>query len=136
LLTLDNKDQQLWNPITGDGINGVLRYNPSGDNFDYSFTGVAPVGNANYSLIYAKDPWPQTGSLLIGSGNSDPSGAISLSGPVDLGTDLPATGDANTSGAKIWLVLSSDFNGTQMTGWHLSSYLLETHLIQYDDTNN
>jgi len=135
LLTLENKDSQ-WVITGGDGINGVMRFNPAGSTFDFSFAGTAPEKGVNYSLIYYKNDWPGNGSLLLGSGMSDPStGAVSFNGSVDLGTDLPAAGDPN-SGAKIWLVLSNDFSVSEMTGWNPDKYLFETQLIQYDDTDN
>ncbi|MCK4454095.1 SipW-dependent-type signal peptide-containing protein [Candidatus Parcubacteria bacterium] len=132
-LKMENKDPVSWEIISGDGIQGQLMYKTSGDEFDYSFSGVAPQGGVSYDLIYASDPWPQTG-ILIDSAVSDASGSISMSGVKDLGTDLPALYDINP-GAKIWLVLSSDYTTDHMTGWNPSEYLFEEQYISYDDTN-
>ena len=51
--------------------------------------------------------------------------------------DLPHSDDANTDGAKIWLVLSSDYDATntKMIGWDPTEYLYENNLITYDDTD-
>lgn len=127
-MTLENKDPITWAIITGDGISGTLNYNAAGPTFNYSFSGVAPVANANYELIYYVDPWPGTGGCSIGTGHSSAAdGSISFSGTPDLGMDM--------FNAKIWLVLDADYNGTSMTAWNPSSYLFETAMINYNDTD-
>ena len=55
---------------------------------------------------------------------------------VDTG-DLPIEDDENyPDGAKIWLVLDDDFNGSIMTGWNPEEYLFEGEFITYEDTND
>jgi hypothetical protein len=52
---------------------------------------------------------------------------------------MPDPADANhPTGAKIWLVLSSDYDSgsNSMTAWNPNEYLFEYNLIKYDDTNN
>lgn len=91
-----------------------------------------------YSLIYYADPWPGNNpGAVVASGVSSADGNMHLSGSTDLGTDLPDAADANDLGAKIWLVLSSDYNAslTKMVGWQPTEYLFEHNLIQYDDTD-
>lgn len=125
-MLMENKDPVTW-AIISDGISGTLNYNTSGSTFDYSFSGVAPVNNAAYELIYYVDPWPGTGGCSIGTGSSDGSGIISFAGTPELNMDLV--------NAKIWLVLDADYDGTSMTAWNPTSYLFETNVINYDDTD-
>lgn len=84
----------------------------------------------------------ETTRALISTFTSDGSGNIaSTLGSVDLGIDLPDSADANhPAGAKIWLVLSDDYNsGTAstgpMTGWNPTEYLFENNLITFDDVD-
>jgi len=133
---LKEKDPITWDVVPG-GASGTLSYNTSGDKFNYSFTASGLNLSTNYSLIYYADPYPgDHPGALIGSGTSNDSGVLSLSGSPDLGMDLPTSPDANyPAGAKIQLVLSSDYNGTNaLTAWHPSEYLFELNLINYDDT--
>ena len=124
----------------GAGIKGHLEYNVKGSTFDYDFEGTAPLANTEYCLIYYADPWAGNNpGALIDYGTTDTNGDIELTGSIDLGMDLPATGDANP-GAKIWLVTSSDYNGGAkstgpMTSWNPDNYLFELGYIQYDDTD-
>ena len=80
----------------------------------------------------------------IGEHTTNASGTIigGIGNP-DLGIDLPTSPDGNISiGAKIWLVLSSDYNnGTPSTGpmtaWNPSQYLFEGNVyINYEDTDD
>ena len=73
-----------------------------------------------------------------------------MSGSPDLGMDLPHPDDANgyhydytqvpdlynnATGAKIWLVPSSDYDAgaKKVTAWSPDDFLFETDLITYDD---
>lgn len=138
-LFLDNKTAN-WDPIIGDGMWGVLKWAGDGLTFDFSTTLEAHglAASTSYSLIYYADPWPGNNpGALLGTGTSDASGDLSISGSPDLGIDLPDPADANyPGGAKIWLVLSSDYDGAgNMTDWNPSDYLFEYNLITYDDTD-
>jgi len=113
--------------VLGDGIDGTLTYAVKNPTFKYTFAGKAPVGGVSYTLLAAKDPWPQVGSTVLGTTTSAGDGTVNFSGDVELNGDL--------KDSKVWLVLSSDWNGTQMIGWHQTSYLLETGLIWYEDTD-
>lgn len=128
IATLENKtaapDYKL---VLGDGKQGTLTYIVKNPTFDFTFTGVAPLAGTAYTLLAAKDPWPQTGSTVLGTGTSDGSGNISISGNLELNSDL--------KDRKVWLVKSADWNGTQFTAWNQVQYLLETGLIWYDDTD-
>jgi hypothetical protein len=142
----DNGDD--WS-IVNDGASGKLKYNLSGETFDFDFIGKGLEANTSFTLIYYADPWPgDNPGAWIASGNSNDNGIIKLNGPVDLNTDLPNPDDDNyvspvngqdPPGAKIWLVLSADYNNNlaetgPMTGWNPTEYLFEGNTITYDDT--
>jgi len=57
--------------------------------------------------------------------------------PVHTNPACTVTGDnyATGHGAKIWLVLKADYTAPELTGWNPASYLFETDLINYTDTN-
>lgn len=132
VLRLENKDD-AWAPID-DGIYGILTYDCKAQKFNYTFEGYG-LQDVEYDLIYYADPWPgDNPGALIGSGTAS-GGRLSLSGSVELNTDLPNPADWNhPDGAKIWLVTSSDYDGSKMTAWNPKDYLFEMRLITYDDT--
>lgn len=105
-LYLYEKDPSTWE-IVEDGAWGKLTYNSSGSMFDYVFNGHGLVAGTNYTLIYYPDPWPGTGLKCLGSGVVNEEGNVHIKNSVDTG-DLPMASDENTTGAKIWLVKSSD----------------------------
>jgi predicted ribosomally synthesized peptide with SipW-like signal peptide len=130
-----------------DGTYGDLTYNESGSTFDFSFNAQG-LSEGNYSLIYYADPWPGDGmnhltGKLIGSGVTDGSGNLVLSGSPDLNTSMPNSDDKNypgnggEDGAKIWLVLSGDYDAVthKLTAWHPASYLIDTKFVSYRDTD-
>jgi len=124
--TLEDKtDAPDYKLVLGNGIEGTLTYKVKNPTFDFSFTGKAPLVSTGYTLLAVTDPWPQTGSKVLGTGTTDLSGNITITGNID-------TGDLKDK--KVWLIQSSDWNGTIMTGWHQTNYLLETGLIWYEDT--
>ena len=143
----DNEDD--WS-IVEDGASGLLKYNLSGDTFDFEFEGEALEPDTSYALIYYADPWPgDNPGALIASGTTDGDGKIELEGSPNLDTDLPNPTDENYDnpvngqdppGAKIWLVLSADYNNDlaetgPMTAWNPTEYLFEENTIIYDDTD-
>ncbi|MCK4734578.1 MAG: hypothetical protein KAT65_19135, partial [Methanophagales archaeon] len=162
ILYSENKDPGDWQPII-DEMSGILGYNPSGPTFDFFFYGQGLELITDYSLIYYAD-YNRTSSphlwggdnpgALIATGTSNDQGEIHLADSKELGMDLPCSPDWNInpdpdycdnhnefddydhcSGAKIWLVLSDDYDGIDtMTGWNPTKYLFETDLIWYDDT--
>ena len=134
-----------WN-IVEDGAWGKLKYNLEGPTFDFVFNGHGLEVDTGYSLIYYADGWPGNHpGALIASGTSNDEGNIHLKGSPDLNMDLPDPADANSPdngctvycGAKIWLVLSDDYDADEakMTGWNPSEYLFEYDVINYDDTD-
>jgi len=155
-LTLENKDAS-W-AIISDGISGTLDYNASGNNFNFSFTATGLTASTNYSLIYyadTEDRYNDWGGdnpgAFIATFATDGSGNISSGDTyVNLGMDLPCSPDANAyfydytgdpdyydhaTGAKIWLVPSTYYTAPEVTTWAPDTFLFETDLIWYDDTN-
>ena len=119
------------------GAHGKMIYSLSGPELVFVFNGHQLEANTGYSLIYYADPWPGNNpGALIASGATCDDGTINLVDRVNLGMNLPHPDDAN-NGAKIWLVLSSDYDGLEwkMTGWHPTEYLFENNLITYVDTD-
>ena len=145
-LNMDNKDPVTWEPIA-DSMSGILTYNTSGETFNYSFAGTG-LQDIDYSLIYYADPWPGNGvehntGVLIATFTTSGSTIPLTTGSVELNRDLPQwPSDQNhPEGAKIWLVPSTHYSTTTpgaqgyMITWSPSSYLFETALITYDDTD-
>jgi hypothetical protein len=105
--------------------------------------GVAPNANANYTLIYYPDPWPGNGLICLSEPTlSGSGGEISMSGQVEINTDLPIPSDDNfADGAKLWLVPSGmvDCTGQVMANWEdCPGILFEEDIAQnrvfYTDT--
>ncbi len=139
LLRLENKDEN-FNIVYNDGIWALLSYNPSGSTFDYELVAHCLQSNTSYSLIYYADPYPgDHPGALLGTFTTDATGMIHpTTGSVEINMDLPHTSDANyPSGAKIWLVPSSDYDAVnhKIIGWSPTEYLFEHNLITYDDTD-
>ncbi|PIR43424.1 hypothetical protein COV24_02690 [candidate division WWE3 bacterium CG10_big_fil_rev_8_21_14_0_10_32_10] len=139
VLSLENKVEDVWQ-IQEDSINGVLTFKHSNPTFDYNLNVNNLHPNTSYSLIYYADPWPGNHpGALLGTFTTDGSGNGSIvNGSVNLGLDLPDPADSNyPSGAKIWVVTSSDYNGSDsMTAWNPDDYLFEYNTVKYDDTDN
>jgi len=132
-LYLYAKNPADWSIVAG-GAWGKMTYNLSGPEFAVVFNGHGLQANTNYSLIYYADPWPGNHpGALIASGTTNGGGEINLVNSVNLGMNLPGAGDANTTGAKIWLVLSDDYDAsnTKMIAWNPTEYLFENNLITY-----
>jgi hypothetical protein len=128
-LYLHEKDAD-WN-IVEDGAWGKMRYNLSGDLFDFVFNGHQLETGLTYALIYYPDPWPGNGLICLGVGMADEYGDVHIRGKVDT-VSLPIESDVN-EGAKIWLVLQSDVDceGQVMTGWNPTQYLFEFDTITF-----
>jgi len=130
-LVLENKDGE-WAEINDDGRSGLLQFNSSGPAFDFDLSATG-LDDTDYSLIYYADPWPgDNPGAFIGSGTAT-GGELSFSGALDLGFGLPHPDDSNVDGAKIWLVLSADYDegSNIMTGWNPADYLFERNFITY-----
>jgi len=125
-LTEPPEETDPW-PIVEGGAWGKMKYNLSGEEFEFVFNGHGLEPGEDYTLIYYPDPWP---------GNANVDGDVHIAGSVDTG-DLPTTDDeAPLGGAKIWLVLSSDVDcDVEMIGWNAAEYLFEGDVITFDDTS-
>jgi hypothetical protein len=124
---------------------GQLDYYTPLATFDYAFDGHGLAASTEYTLLYYPDPYPGDNLICIDHGTTNATGDILLYGSTNIGA-LPIPADLNsvvgtstypsTTGAKIWLVLSSDVDCIStphhMTAWHPTLYLFELWLIQYD----
>lgn len=133
-LYLYEKDPDSWD-IIEEGSWGKMKYELSGETFDFVFNGHNLTPFENYTLIYYPDPWPGYGLICLGSDSACENGSVHIAEKVDTGS-LPI-GDDTNEGAKIWLVLSSDVDcdSQQMIGWNPESYLFEYELIHFEDTD-
>lgn len=84
-----------------------------------------------YTLLSYHEPWSGFGSIIIGTGYTNRGGGLQIVGAVaSLVYNVYTTGEyAGQTGAKIWLVLSSDFQNGKFVAWNPTEYLFETHLI-------
>jgi len=151
VVRLENKDNQIadpgtaanmvgneyWTPMYTDGTYAILSYDCKGPTFDYTLEAYGLTPSTSYTLIYYADPWPGNNpGAQLGTFTADAAGRISFTYSLDINMDLPHPSDANSpDGAKIWLVTSSDWGGTQMTDWNGADYLFEIHPITYNDTD-
>jgi len=143
-LRLENETIVQGGPWTviNDGIYADLTWS-DGPTFAYILNGQGLAANTQYSLIYYADGWPGNNpGAFIGTHMTNGTGGIAGAGSPNLGIDLPTSPDGNLAiGAKIWLVLSSDYNNGAfstgpMTSWNPGSYLFEGNVyIHYNDTN-
>jgi hypothetical protein len=144
---LYEKDPNTWDVI-GDGAWAMLKYRPEGTEFKFLLIGKQLLPDTDYTLIYYPDPWPGTGLICLGSGNSDAEGKLKIKGkgdplsagysePVSTGNMPIITDDNAEFGAKVWLVLSSDVDcvNENMIAWNPTEYLFESTLITFVDTN-
>ena len=137
-LYLYEKDPADWTIVEDDAW-GKMKYNLSGEEFEFVFNGHGLEPETEYTLIYYPDPWPGEGLICLGSGTANSGGNVHIAASVDTG-DLPADYDDNAlllePGAKIWLVLSADVDcesdPTQMIGWNPIEYLFEYDLITFN----
>jgi len=135
-LYLYEKDPDTWE-ITEDGAWGKMKYNLSGDEFEFVFNGHGLEAGSNYTLIYYPDPWPGNGLICLGNGVANKGGNVHIAESCDIDF-LPVVLDDNFPvGAKIWLVLSADVDcditTSCMVGWNPAEYLFEDDLIQFKE---
>jgi len=136
---------------------GKLEYKLSGKVFKFEFEGHKLTPEESYTLIYFpkwNSPWGAGLSLIyFGSDIADRGGNVNINGSLDTG-DLPLGYDEDCinpdpitgrcgegSGARIWLVLSSDICirsssfQPRMIGWNPALYLFGGNLITFTDTH-
>ncbi len=131
---LENKEgPEPWHLVfSDDGIKGTLTYEVKHPTFDFSFTGRAPLTNHNYVLAAGMESVGGNNydvDTYLGSGTTDGSGNIIITGDVD-------TGDMKD--VKVWLVPAENWSdGMVWAGWPgiVPNFLWETGLIWYEDTD-
>jgi len=124
LVLEDKSGDPDWDINQSSAAKGTLTYEMSSPTFKFDFSGVAPTPGVEYTLVIGDNPWDA--GQTLGTGMADGSGNVTISGDTELGRSYDH--------AKVWLILSSDWNGSKMIGWHGSEYLYETGLIEYRDT--
>jgi hypothetical protein len=163
-LTLENKNPTTWVAQTGDTIKATLTFNPVSSTFDYTLTVTDLTANTQYALIYYKDQnsrfvnWGGDAGKVIATFTTDGGGDYnSGSQSVNLDMNLPSSPDWNINpspdycdlhntfddythckGAKLWIVPTSDLtsdNSLPLDAWNPTTYLFETDLITYSDSN-
>jgi hypothetical protein len=102
----------------------------------FAFNGHRLVPRENYTLISYAEPWPGTGSAILGNGSATEQGNLFIRGGagklVCNNYSAFTTGDYRIgNGSKIWLVLADDIDAETGTfsAWHPDDYLFETKLI-------
>jgi len=128
--------------IVEDGVRGEMKYNLSGEEFEFVFNGYGLEADSDYTLIYYPDPWPGAGLICLGNGIANKGGNVHIEGPVKIDTDLPVPQSISSDtqpigGAKIWLVLTDDIDcdNSSMTAWNPSKYLFENDRITFAYTD-
>jgi len=161
---LENKNTSDWQPVTSDEIEGTLTYELAAPTFNYELEATGLTADTEYSLIYYADRqdrfvnWggDNPGALIAtftanGDGNIPATtGSQNLAMNLPHASDWNGTADANycdnangfdsydlCRGAKIWLVPSDNYDsGAKIVTWgNPGSYLYETDLITYDDSD-
>ena len=133
-LYLYEKDPNDWSIVDG-GAWGKMKYNLSGEMFEFVFNGHGLEAGYDYTLIYYPDPWSGNGLICLGSGTANKGGEVHIAESYEGIDFLPVVLDDNFPvGAKIWLVLSGDVNCDEhnMVGWNPTEYLFEDALIQFN----
>jgi hypothetical protein len=86
----------------------------------------------DYTLISYSEPWG-TEIVILGTGKSTAQGNLLIKGGavglVYNSYPTPTSNEYSGTGAKIWLVPSSDLAGTFFNAWNPQNYLFETSLI-------
>ena len=154
-VSLDNKDPSTWMEID-DMTYATVYYSSVGEEFAWNIVGKGLTPNTGYSLIYYADPWPGNNpGALIAAFTTDGLGVFNEFGYTELNMDLPHPDDYNANpdpdycnhsngfddyehccGAKLWVVLTEDYNEPAMEGWNPAEYLFETDLITYEDCDD
>ena len=140
-LYLYEKDPTTWEIVENPKW-AKMNINSKTNKFVCNAHGLTP--NENYSLICYQDPWPGTGSFLLGNDTADEEGNIHIKGTINF-ESLPyweyTIGEGEdqytVTGSKIWLILSSDFNENtkEMDAWNPTEYLFEFDLLNQNIVN-
>ena len=139
LLFMQNKEKSGFET---DGTIGVLKYDSYAEEFNYDFIATGLDQEIEYDLIYYADGWPGNNpGYAINHGNPNGNGILIFSDSEDIGINLPELPDTNhPHGAKIWLVESEYYNGSNRTvsqylpsGWLLDNW---PGLIRYTESTD
>jgi hypothetical protein len=102
----------------------------------FVFNGHRLVPRENYTLISYAEPWPGTGSVVLGNGTATRQGNLQIKGGAvklvcNNYTGFTTGNYRRGNGSKIWLVLTDDLDAATGTfnAWHPDDYLFETKLI-------
>lgn len=127
-VVLENKDNTSspWRVVAEDDYMGTLTYKVKGPEFDYSFTGKAPLANTTYVLAAGYDGGTNVDTYL-GEATTDSSGNINFSGSVEL--------NKNKENVKVWLLPKTNWNDGTIVWSQMDKWLWETGLIWYEDTD-
>ena len=134
-VSLVQKDPSTWTQVNPETF-GTFTYSYLGSSF--TFDGYELDPEVEYSLISYAEDWPGADSLLLGTGTTDTNGDVQITGSslaLVLNTYAhDAPGDyQDVTGAKIWLVPSSDFTEGTGLAWNPTAFLFETALINPDE---
>jgi hypothetical protein len=144
-INLVQKNPTDWSKIKG-GASGDFWVGPFEQRFTFTAKGL--VKNTEYTLLSYAEPYPGTGSKVIGQATSNNKGVVKITGKFSNTESVvyniyapDADGDyKDTVGAKIWLVKTSDLSIVQGTAsfvsWNPTAYLFETSLIDYPNLDN
>ena len=171
VLELTNKDPSDWTWTPTGGMKATMYYTILGNSFKYDLEAIGLEPSTGYILIYYADEpdrfveWGGNPALNLGVATSNDAGYLKLSDSLGIiPGGLPYSDDWNTgkyenttggyadyctsdgyqhcTGAKIWLIPSSDWtsgggrNG-KLNTWNPTNYLFETDLIVYsNDASN
>lgn len=127
-VVLENKDNtsSSWRVMAEDNYTGTLTYKVKDPEFDYSFTGKAPLANTTYVLAAGYDGGTNVDTYL-GKATTDGDGNISFNDSIELGKDM--------KNVKVWLLPETNWNNGTIVWSQMDKWLWETGLIWYDDTD-
>ncbi|MDP3998526.1 MAG: TasA family protein [bacterium] len=137
---LENKnfaDQTNPTIVHDDGIQGTLTYGVKDSKFNFSFTGMAPLANTNYSLVFYPETWSDPALnapawprqvIVLANVLSDGSGNVTIP---STSTEL----NQNILNMKVWLVKTVDMTGDTLSSFIGSDYLFELGMMNYYDSD-
>ena len=104
----------------------------------FVFNGHKLVADTQYTLISYREPgntWPATNCAILGTGTADANGNVHIMGflmPLLVYNEYPTdtSNEYSGTGAKVWLVLSNDMDGTTLQDWNPAEYLFEGDLLR------
>jgi len=126
-LYLFEKDEATWQIVENPAW-AKMNINNKQQKFVFNAHGVTP--EQDYELICYVDPWPGTGSILLGTGTADQEGNVHIKAPINY-DELHALIPETQEGSKIWLVPAQDFDEVEKTmiNWSPDRILFEFDLL-------